>query len=176
MDLCGSKGFASVDGTAENTTLKAHNVDYITVAQAFHWFDRIKFKVECNRILKPNGKIILVWNSRDQNSNMVKDSDDINRKYCTNFKGFSGGMRGAEGERDFDSFFTGEYEKKTFQNDLTFDLDGFIGRTLSASYALKEKDDKFLDYITELTACFNKHAVDGKMIMPNITKSYSGRV
>ena len=37
------KNFTSVNATAENTTLNNHSVDLITVAQAFHWFDRDKF-------------------------------------------------------------------------------------------------------------------------------------
>ncbi|MDB8805765.1 class I SAM-dependent methyltransferase [Romboutsia sp. 1001216sp1] len=37
-------GFTSVNGNAENTTIDDNSVDYITVAQAFHWFDRERFK------------------------------------------------------------------------------------------------------------------------------------
>ena len=33
------KNFYSVSGTAEHTTLENNSVDFITVAQAFHWFD-----------------------------------------------------------------------------------------------------------------------------------------
>jgi len=173
-DLSGYKNFVSVNGTAESTTLQDNSINFITVAQAFHWFDRVKFKAECNRILKPTGKVILVWNSRDLNVQSVKDSDEINRKYCPNFKGFSGGVDSFE--NNFAGFFTGKYESRAFQNDLTFDLDGFIGRTLSGSYALKESDESYPAYISELTECFNKHAVNGQMIMPNNTESYVGIV
>jgi len=177
VDLSAFSGFVSINGSAENTTLDAHSVDFVTVAQAFHWFDRAKFKTECGRISKPNSKIILVWNSRDLCSETVKYGDEVNRKYCPNFKGISGGMRGGENENDFYSdFFLRKYESKVFQNNLTFDLDGFIGRNLSASYALKESDENYPAYIAELIACFNTHAVDGKMIMPNVTKSYIGTV
>jgi len=176
-DLIIFNGFNSINGTAENTTLDDHSIDFITVAQAFHWFQEAMFKLECKRILKPSGKVILVWNSRCLNSDVVKYSDDIIRKYCPNFKGFSGGMRGAEtGDSEYSSFFTGEYETKVFQNDITFDLDGFIGRCRSASYALKENDADFSAWVSELTDCFYKFAVDGIMIMPNKTRSYVGTV
>lgn len=173
-DLSNRKNFTSVNAAAENTTLDSHSVDFITVAQAFHWFDRAKFKTECNRILKPEGKVILVWNSRVFFAESVKDGDAINRKYCPNFKGFDGSMRGAQNENDFDDFFVGKHEAKVFQNDQICDLDGFIGRTLSASYALKESDENYSAYIAELTECFNRHAVDKKIIMPNVTRSYAG--
>ena len=168
--------FISVKAVAENTTLDAHSVNFITVAQAFHWFDRAKFKVECKRILTLSGKVILVWNSRVISWESVKEGDEINRKYCPDFKGFGGGMRGAEGEDDFNDFFAGKYQARTFQNDQSCDLDGFIGRNLSASYALKESDENYHAYVAEMTASFYKHAVNGKMIMPNVTRSYVGTV
>lgn len=176
-NLAGYPNFISVNGTAENTTLGANSVDFITVAQAFHWFDRVKFKTECNRILKPNGKVIIVYNSRASESEAVKDNDAINKKYCPNFKGFSGGMRGTEDESNhYGDFFSGEYEVKTFQNNQTgTDLDSFIGRNRSASYALKEDDENFSAYITELTECFNRHAIDGEIVMPYNTISYVGK-
>jgi len=183
LNLNGFKNYVSVNATAENTTLDDNSVDFITVAQAFHWFERAKFKQECKRILKPNGKVILVWNTRDFTDESVIESDGINRKYCPDFSGFSGGAHGAlynvtsaESEKEFKNFFDREYESMEFKNDQVYSLEGFIGRTLSASYALKENDENYPAYINELTACFKKHAVDGKMIMPNITTSYTGSV
>ena len=175
-DLKGFINFHSVNGTAENTTLGGASVDFVTAAQAFHWFDREKFKTECGRVLKPEGKIVLVWNSRVSGAEIVKEGYEINKKYCPDFKGFSGGMRGEENENDFDDFFDGEYERKVFQNDQLFDLNGFIGRNLSGSYALKEKDENYPAYISEMMASFNKHAINGKLTMPNVTKSYIGRI
>ena len=58
--------FRSVQGNAENTTLGSGGVDYITTAQAFHWFDVDKFKKECSRIIRNNGKVFLLWNVRDE--------------------------------------------------------------------------------------------------------------
>ena len=37
----------------------------MSAAQAFHWFDPAAFRQECQRILKPRGKVLLVWNQRD---------------------------------------------------------------------------------------------------------------
>ena len=47
--------FRSVDASAEQTTLADASVDLIVSAQAFHWFDLAKCKIEFARILKPNG-------------------------------------------------------------------------------------------------------------------------
>lgn len=175
-DLKGFENFVSVNGTAENTTLAENSVDGITVAQAFHWFDRPQFQKECRRILKSDGKVVLVWNSRDFESLLVQENDQVNRTYCPNFKGFIGGMRGAVDEGDFDDFFIGGYETKAFSHPLRFDKQGFIGRNLSASYALKADDPNYTAYIKELDALFEKYAVGNTLIMPNITRCYVGSV
>lgn len=169
-------GFTSVSGSAENTTIDDNSVDYITVAQAFHWFDREKFKKECQRILKPEGKVILVWNTRDNENELVIENYEVNRKYCPNFKGFSDGMYGKTNNDDFSDFFNGEYETKVFLNNLIFDMDGFIGRNLSASYALKSNDAQYNDYVNELKKIYEKYSNNGQLIMPNLTRSYVGNV
>jgi ubiquinone/menaquinone biosynthesis C-methylase UbiE len=51
-----------INGSAETTMLPDHSVDVITVAQALHWFDLDAFKRECQRILKPGGKVVTVYN------------------------------------------------------------------------------------------------------------------
>lgn len=81
-DLSKLPNFISIKGTAENTTLQNSSVDFITVGTAFHWFDMNEFKKECRRILKPKGKVILVWISRPVNRN---------NNFEINFKGVSGG-------------------------------------------------------------------------------------
>lgn len=169
-------GFTSVSGSAENTTIDDNSVDYITVAQAFHWFDREKFKKECQRILKPEGKVILVWNTRDNENELVIENYEVNRKYCPNFKGFSDGMYGKTNNDDFSDFFNGEYGTKVFLNNLIFDMDGFIGRNLSASYALKSNDAQYNDYVNELKKIYEKYSNNGQLIMPNLTRSYVGSV
>src|SRR5258708_9080998 len=56
--------FISVNGTAEKSNLEERSIDIIFSAQAFHWFNARETKNEFNRILKPNGHIVLVWNIR----------------------------------------------------------------------------------------------------------------
>lgn len=169
-------GFTSVNGNAENTTIDDNSVDYITVAQAFHWFDREKFKKECQRILKPEGKVILIWNIGDNKNELVIENYEVNRKYCPNFKGFSDGMYGKTNEDDFSDFFNGKYETKVFLNNLIFDMDRFIGRNLSASYALKSNDAQYNNYVNELKKIYKRYSNNEQLIMPNLTRSYVGKV
>ncbi len=104
--------FVSINGTAEKTELPNQSINFITVAQAFHWFDAFLFKKECKRITAKNAKVVLVWNSRNPNAENVIECDKINRKYCPNFTGFSGGSMGLGNEDHFNNFFEGGYKKK----------------------------------------------------------------
>jgi len=52
-------------GSAEEIPLPDGSVDVLTSAQAFHWFDHDVALPEIARVLRPGGRIALVWNSRD---------------------------------------------------------------------------------------------------------------
>lgn len=175
-NLCNYPNFISVNAPAEDTGLMNSSIDFITVAQAFHWFDRHKFKTESKRILNEKGKVILVWNSRDVHSELVMENDTINRQYCPNFKGYSGGMRGEDPEEYSDFFKDGVCEYRIFNNDLNLNEDSFIGRNLSASYAPKIEDTGYQPYITALKRLFEKYSRSGTLCMPNNTRSYIGEV
>ncbi len=57
-----------VAGAAEATTLADASVDFVVVGQAFHWFDPWRTRLEFGRILRPGGRVALVWNVRDKSS------------------------------------------------------------------------------------------------------------
>ena len=52
--------FSSTDATAEATTLADSSVDFVTVGQAFHWFDRDRAGKEFERILKDGGWVVII--------------------------------------------------------------------------------------------------------------------
>ncbi len=166
----------TLNGNAENTKLKDNSVDFITVAQAFHWFDCKAFKAECKRTLKTDGKVLLVWNSRNPESEVTIDSFKVNQLYCTNFTGFSGGMNWDTVNEDMEEFFGGDYEELSFANDFEYDEESFIGRQLSSSYALKESDEKYIEYIDALKSVFTKYSNNGIILDPNTTKAYLGKI
>lgn len=167
--------FVSLKGMAEQTNVESYSLDLVTVAQAFHWFDPMSFKRECQRILKKDAKVALVWNSRDLTSKIVTENAEICKKYCPNFSGFSGGIE--ETPDIYASFFRyGEYEYREFRNELRFTLEGFIGRNLSASYAPKIGDVNYSLFVEALTEQFYRYAEGETVTFPNITKSYLGQV
>ena len=60
--------FISINGTGECTGLPDSSIDFIISAQSFHWLDSSLAKKEFWRILKPDGKIVLLWNERSIDS------------------------------------------------------------------------------------------------------------
>lgn len=169
-------GFISVNGTAENTTLPKESVDAVTAAQAFHWFDREAFKKECKRIIRKSGKVILIWNMRDESSPLTAENKKINREFCPEFKDFSGGAGKDNLKIDLSYFFGKEYITEYFNNPFEFNRESFIGRCLSSSYALKEEDKNYIGYIDALNVFFNKYQNNGILIVPNTVCCYIGSV
>lgn len=129
--------FHSVQGNDENIMLESDFADYITTAQAFHWFNVKKFKQECSRIIKKGGKIFLIWNVRDHTDLVNQKLYQIYSKYCPDFKGFSGGIK--KDDPRIKEFFNDQYDYVSFDNPLYFDKEKFIARSLSSSYSLKER-------------------------------------
>lgn len=164
----------SVAAPAENTTLAENSADCVTVAQAFHWFDRAAFRKECQRILKPNGTVILIWNDRDSESEIIRANYALNKKYCSGFKGTAGGM---DFKNDnFSDFFCGKVQTKIFDNPIQYDKETFISRNLSSSYAPKAGDTNYAVYVEELGKLFDKFNSNGQIEYPYITRCYIGTV
>lgn len=166
--------FHSVQGDAENTTLETGFVDYVTTAQAFHWFDVKKFKQECSRIIKDSGRVFLIWNVRDNSDILNQELYQIYSKYCPNFKGFSGGI--VQDDPRIKEFFDGQYDYVAFDNPLYFDKEKFIARSLSGSYSLKEGDREYEEYMETLIGVFNKHSNKGIVSIGNQSVAYIGTI
>ena len=162
-----------IDGSDSNTNVADHSVDFVSVAQAFHWFDADSFQRECQRILKPNGKVLLVWNMRDMEAAVNKANFEVFKKYCPNFYGFSGGAKTEEAH--ILNFFEQHVEIEKFSNPLTFTREKFIQRCLSASYSLRPEDQQYEAYLQALEQLFDNFAVNGQLTVANDTKAYIGK-
>lgn len=162
---------------AESTEIESNTVDIITAAQSFHWFDHDAFKAECKRILKGNGPVCLIWNTRIEDEPINVKTAEIYTAFCPNFKGFIGYGGGVQySEESVSQFFDGEYEKQVYAFPLTYDKQGFVNRALSASYALVEGDRQYETFVKALETLFDKYEEDGKVIVPNESVLYYGNI
>ncbi len=164
-------------GNASQTLIQPpHSLDAVTAAQAFHWFDRDGFKKECRRILRPGGTVFLVWYHRDQNDPTLADLFTVNRRYCPRFKGFSGGVKEAEPEQYADFFRDGRVNYREFPHAVTVDAAGFVGRSLSSSYAPVEGDPAYAGYVRELGEVYRKFAGPEGLQLRLVYQVYWGEV
>lgn len=162
--------FHSVKGTASDANLPSASIDFVTVAQAFHWFDSKKFRNECMRILKPNGRVFLIWNVRDMDSPINQKIFSLNQKFCPNFKGFSEGIH--SNTSIIKDFFNEKYEKRIFPHPLCFTEETFLSRSLSSSYALTKKDSNYEKYVDALRNLYLTYEKDNCLVIPNNTVVY----
>lgn len=153
--------FHSVGGTAENTMLNESSVDFVIAAQAFHWFDPEKTRIEFTRILKDGGFVALIWNERQLDTTLflieyeqflLKFANDYTKVRHENIN-----------EEKLFVFFGCDFRRASFLNSQTFDLEGLLGRVLSSSYMPSESGQGYPAMIEELRALFAKHAENGKI-------------
>src|SRR4029077_945210 len=64
-------GVHAMAGTAQAMNLPDSATDAVVCAQAFHWFATESDLAEIHRVLKPGGKLGLVWNVRDESVDWV---------------------------------------------------------------------------------------------------------
>ncbi len=164
--------FQIVDGTSDQTTLPASSVDLVVAAQAFHWFDSQKTRTEFLRILKPGGRIVLIWNERQLDTTpFLIDYEAFLLKYADDYTSVR--HENIDGEK-LGAFFRSDYGCATFQNVQVFDFDGLKGRMLSASYMPNIADPSYTAMIDELLDVFAKHAENGKIkVLYNTNVFYS---
>src|SRR5271154_5125153 len=79
--------FTSVAGTAEATTLADHSVDFVTAAQAAHWFNRERTRREFVRILKAGGWLVrLCIELLTYSSQFLRDYEQLLLTYGTYYQ------------------------------------------------------------------------------------------
>ena len=153
--------FISRDGTAENTTLHDASMDFVTAAQAFHWFDPEKTRNEFKRILRPGGYVALVWNERKLGAtDFLREYEEFLQKHGTDYENV---RHENIDQKELADFFQAEFKRSTFQNIQIFDFAGLRGRVLSASYMPAEDDPRFPRLEKDLHGLFAKHAENGRI-------------
>jgi SAM-dependent methyltransferase len=166
--------FTSVVGTAEATTLPDDSMDFVTAAQAGHWFDRARARQEFVRILKPGGWLVLLWNER------VTDTTPFLRDYEQLLLDFGTDYEQVRHERTTDAvnefFDPGPYQERVFAMRQEFDYAGVEGRLLSSSYAPGPGHPRYASMLRELRRIFEEHADAGQASFDYKTRVYFGRL
>jgi SAM-dependent methyltransferase len=123
-----------IAGTAEATGLSSASVDLVLCAQSFHWFQKPEALAEFARILKPRGRLALMWNRRSTIDRLTAGYRqaiiDVGGEVVAERMPFDPTVVGGSG------LFT-PVERHAWPNEQRVTLDGLIGRARSASYVPK---------------------------------------
>jgi ubiquinone/menaquinone biosynthesis C-methylase UbiE len=160
----------SVTGTAEETTLRSASVDFVTSAQAAHWFDLPRARTEFVRILRPDGWCVLIWNERRTASTpFLREYENLLLTYATDYKD----VRHERTTAMIHEFFAPTaYQERVSSLIQRFDYEGLAGRLLSSSYAPLEGHSSHAPMMQELQRIFRAHAKDGKVEFEYDTRVY----
>lgn len=173
--LGNSPGFHSIDATAEATGLENCSIDFITAGQAFHWFDPEPTRAEFQRILRPQGWIMLVWNERraDQGP-FAAEYEKIVRAFRLDS---ASKTTIKEETRVLPEFFRpGSYRETSFLNSQALDLNGLIDRALSSSYLPLPGQPRSQEMVQRLREIFSAHSQDGEVRFDYQTMVFYGRL
>ena len=154
-----------MDGTAEATGLPDASVDAVTCAQAFHWFDPEKFKAECQRILKPGGRIFVVYNIPRPGFRSHPEFEWQPHKYDPE--------RWKRNDEAMLAFFGGAMRRETFDNPVYYDREHHEAYMLSHSTSPKPGDGDYERFIASIAEIFERCNLNGKMLLPMETVVYT---
>ena len=155
-------------GSAEFVPLPDESADVVTVAQAFHWFDQVVALREIARVLRPGGRIALVWNARDDTEAWVAEFTDTVIARSTFRKG---GVALAAASID-DSGLYGPVERGTFAHVQSLGRSELLELVRSRSECAVLSEEERRPLLENADALFDAHAKDGMLSMPYVTECF----
>ena len=157
-------GSHAVEGRAEAMPLPDGAADVVASAQAFHWFDHDNALPDIARVLRPAGRIALVWNSRDDRDPWMSRLSEI---------------IGNETIEESDvvpvldaSGLFGSVETAEFAFEQALDRDGLLDLVLSRSYLAKLPPPEREPVLDAVGAFYDESATDDGVHLAYVTECF----
>jgi ubiquinone/menaquinone biosynthesis C-methylase UbiE len=137
-------------GTAEQTGLADQSMDLVTAFQAFHWFQHEVALPELHRILKPHGRLAIVWNDRDRTDPFTQRYGEVLQSVSNKPVGIDR-LADATPLRQATDHFT-NIQAIVIPHQQSLQIAGLIGLANSRSYTPKsgEAQVQLVDRLTAL--------------------------
>jgi SAM-dependent methyltransferase len=122
-------------GTAAATGLRDASADAVAAFQAFHWFANATALAEFRRIVRPGGRVALVWNERDAGDAFMHEVRELEKR-----TGETAMLAGVDFTDDsleplLRNAGFGAIRTQSFDHVQVVDKIGLVGRVRSTSFA-----------------------------------------
>lgn len=150
-------------GTGEATGLPDACADLIACFQAFHWMEHERALVEFRRVLRPAGRLALVWNVQDETDPctaeyrriiLARSREPPTSPSFTDDRHVPASLRNR----------WPNYRTREVSNEQSLDLPGLIGRAASASYCPNAGPAR-ADLEADLRLMFQRFARDERIVL-----------
>lgn len=163
-------GVEALLGTAESLPLPDASVDLVTVAQAWHWVDRDVAIPEVARVLRPGGRLGLLWNDRDEGVEWVRELGEL-----------MGAGEASSGEDEEPALAPpfGPVERHDVRWVQRLTLDGLLDLARSRSYFITKDPEAQAAVIASLRRLHAEHpdlAGAETIELPYVTRCYRARL
>lgn len=159
-------GARTAVASAERIPVASRSVDVVVCAQSFHWFNHPVALDEIARVLRPDGVLALVWNTRDEGIPWVRKLGKLI------------GTSEAEGSKDLagparDSALFSDFAEREFRFWQSLRRNELADLVRSRSYVAVMPDHQREDLITRVGALYDDYGrgPDG-MQLPYLTRCY----
>jgi SAM-dependent methyltransferase len=119
-----------IAAAAERTGLVEGAFHLVVAAQAFHWFDRDAALDEFVRILRPGGRVAVLWNCRDESDPTTVELNGILDRHATHGRRRTTRTRPLDGRPDLR-----DVRLRALSHEHPLGLEGLLGGARSSSYA-----------------------------------------
>jgi SAM-dependent methyltransferase len=157
-------GAAALAGSAEQLPLPDASADVVVCAQAFHWFDRDAALREFVRVLRPGGRVGLVWNTRDDREPWAAELS------------VAIGSESVESEDAREpigvSALFGPVEEATFSHVQRLDRDTLLDLVRSRSYCAVMAAAEREQVLERVGALYDAHAKADGIDLPYVTECF----
>lgn len=164
---------------AEANGLPDASVDLVTVAQAFHWFDKPRALAEMARIVRPGGGVAVFWNARaDDRSRFLAAYTDLVARYVPE-EHVDRREKRRESTAPEDLAAGGWFvvdDRVEIVHEVPMTHEEFVGYAFTASYIrLFLTADSAPQLRAELADLLAEHAPGGSVTVPYDVDLYIGR-
>jgi SAM-dependent methyltransferase len=157
---------AAMLGSAESIPVPDASVDAVTAGQAFHWFEPGPALAEIGRVLRPGGRLGLVWNIRDESVEWVAE---LSRLIGTE------GLTTDWSESISSSGLFGDLEHAHFRLEQHLDRATMLATVRSRSYCVTLPPDEQAEVLDAVHRLWDTHpdlAGRQTVVLPYVTHAF----